>query len=126
MSRILLLAAASVVAISGCAKRADEVAAAYVSPLQYENYTCPQIAEEAQRISARAAQAAGIQDHKATQDAVVTTVGVIVLWPVLFALNGDDAQTAELARLRGEAEAIEQAAIKKKCGITFQRQPTQS
>ncbi|WP_159726069.1 hypothetical protein [Methylosinus sp. Ce-a6] len=126
MLRVLFLVAAIAAVTSSCAKRADEVAAVYVSPLQYETYTCPQIAEEAQRISSRAAQAAGIQDHKATQDAVVTTVGAIVFWPALFALSGDDAQTAELARLRGEAEAIEQAAIKKKCGITFQRQPPQS
>jgi hypothetical protein len=47
--------------------------------------------------------------------------GVIVFWPALFMVGGNDQQTAELGRLRGELEAIEQVAIRKKCGIQFQR-----
>lgn len=105
----------------GCAKNADQIAATYVSPYTYENFTCPQIADESQRVSARAAQVAGVQDQKATGDAVATTVGVIIFWPALLLIKGNDQQTAELARLRGELEALEQVSIRKRCGITFQR-----
>jgi hypothetical protein len=42
----------------GCAKDANQVGATYTSPVMYQNYTCPQLTEEAQRVSARAAQAA--------------------------------------------------------------------
>jgi hypothetical protein len=61
---IIALAAAS------CAKDANQVGATYVSPVMYETYSCPQLAQEAQRVSARAAQAAGVQDEKSTNDKV--------------------------------------------------------
>ena len=44
-----------------------------------------------------------------------------VFWPALFFVKGDDAKTAELARLKGETEAIEQASIRKNCGIQFRQ-----
>jgi hypothetical protein len=117
--RIVAVACLAALA-AACAKSSDQIAASYVSPMQYENLRCPQIAEEAQRVSSRAAILSGQQDSKATRDAVVTTVGVIVFWPVLFAIGGNDQQTAELARLRGELEALEQASIRKSCGLQFQ------
>ena len=63
----------------------------------------------------------GVQDANRTSDAVATTVGIVVLWPVLFAIKGDGNNAAELARLKGEMEALEGKSIRKKCGITFQR-----
>lgn len=41
----VVICAALAAAVSGCAKNAGQVAAAYVSPMLYENYTCPQLAE---------------------------------------------------------------------------------
>jgi hypothetical protein len=120
-----LTAVLAAVVVSACAKKADPIASSYVSPFQYENFACPQIAEEAQRVSARAAQVAGVQDEKATRDAVAMGVGLIIFWPALFFIGGNDQQTAELARLRGEMEALEQVSIRKRCGITFQRQAPQ-
>jgi len=37
-------------------------------------------------------------------------------------ISGNDEQTAELARLRGKMEALEEVAIRKKCGIKFQKE----
>ena len=110
------------VGLAGCASSADEIAPSYVSPVQYENYTCQQLAEEAQRVSERASAAAGIQDQARTNDAVMTTVGVVIFWPSLFFLKGNGPQAAELASLKGQMEAVEQASIRKNCGIQFQRQ----
>jgi hypothetical protein len=103
--------------LSGCAKNASEIPAAYVSPYQYENWTCLQLADEAARVNSRAARAAGMQDEKATRDAVATTVAVVIFWPALFFVGGNDQQTAELAQLRGQAEAIEISATHKRCGM---------
>lgn len=83
-------AAIAAAAVGACAKRADTITAAYVSPFQYERLTCPQIAEEAQRINGRAAIVAGVQDEKATRDAVAMGVGLIVFWPALFFIGGND------------------------------------
>ena len=109
------------VAVAGCASRSENIAAAYVSPTLYSSLTCPQLREEAARVSARAAQVAGVQDSKATSDAVATTVGVVLFWPALFFIKGDSTTAAELSRLKGEMDAIEQANIRLKCGIAFQR-----
>ena len=117
----IIISGMAAIALAGCASRASDVSASYVSPLAYQGSTCPQLAAEAQRISSRAAQLSGAQDSKASRDAVTTTVAVVVFWPAAFFVGGDNAQTAELARMKGEMEAIERASIDKKCGIQFRR-----
>jgi hypothetical protein len=52
------------------------------------------------------------------QEQVVAAV--IVFWPAAFLVSGDDAQTAELARLKGEFAAIQQISIQKNCGTRFE------
>jgi hypothetical protein len=121
--RTVWVAAACGLVVAACAKDADQVGPIYVSPITYENYTCPQLAEEAQRVSSRAAQASGVQDSKATNDKVAMGVGLVIFWPALFFTKGNDENTAELARLKGSMDAIEQTSIQKKCGITFQHGP---
>lgn len=111
------------VAIGGCASSADNVTGSYVSPLQYQSYSCQQLGEEAQRISVRVAQASGVQDQKRSNDAVATTAAVIIFWPAAFLVSGNDQNTAELARLKGEFEAIEKASIQKNCNLQFQQRP---
>lgn len=108
-------------ALSGCSSSSSSIRPTYVSPLQYQSYSCQQLAMEAQRVSARAAEAAGVQDDKASKDAVAMGVSMIIFWPALFFVSGGDGATAaELGRLRGEFEAIEKASVAKNCGINFQ------
>jgi hypothetical protein len=109
--------------LAGCATRAENISAAYVSPIQYQSYTCSQLQEEAARVSARAIVASGAQDQKASNDAVATGVGVVLFWPALFFIKGDAASAQEVAQLKGDMEAIEQANIQKKCGMKLSRTP---
>jgi hypothetical protein len=111
--------------LAGCASNADQITGSYVSPLQYQNYTCAQLAEEAERISSRVQQLSGIQDQKATNDAIATTAAVIIFWPAAFMVGGNDQNTAELARMNGEFDAIEKVSIQKNCGIQFRPQTPQ-
>ncbi|MGO4389500.1 hypothetical protein AB4Y85_18400 [Microvirga sp. 2YAF29] len=106
---------------AGCASRSEDVAAAYVSPMAYTSYSCRELRIEAQRVSAAAAAAAGAQDSSRTKDVVATTAAVVIFWPAAFFVGGNSAQTAELARLKGQMQAVEEASIQKRCGITFQR-----
>ena len=71
---------------------------------------------EMMRISRRVNEVAGIQDDKAQKDAVALGVGLVLFWPALFFMPGKD-KAEELARLKGEYEAIEQAAIQKECDV---------
>jgi hypothetical protein len=107
-------------ALSSCAKRSENVAASYVSPLAYRPFNCLQLSEEAERVAQRAGQLAGVQDRKRTGDIVATTAAIIVFWPAAFLVSGDDAQTAELARLKGEFDAIQRVSVEKGCGIRFE------
>ena len=47
-------------------------------------------------------------------------VCLIVFWPAMLLTKGNDENTAELARLKGQMNAIEEASIKKRCGIRFE------
>ena len=76
---------------------------------------------DSQSVSSRAAIASGQQDKARSNDAVKTTVGIVLFWPTLLFLDGDGPKAAEVARLKGQMEAVEQASIKKNCSLTFNR-----
>ncbi len=105
--------------IAGCATKAANIAPIYISPIVYQNYSCEQLAAEASRLSQRAAEISGVQDKKASGDALATGVALILFWPALFFIKGNGATEAEVGRLKGEMEAVEQAAIQNKCGLQF-------
>jgi hypothetical protein len=53
--------------LAGCASSSAEITPAYISPVMHQQLTCPQLAQEAQGISARAASLSGVQDQKRTR-----------------------------------------------------------
>ena len=108
-------------ALAGCASSSDAIRPAYISPLQYQNLTCQQLGAEAERVSRRASEVAGVQDRNRTTDAWVTGAAIVLFWPAAFFVKGDGPTAAELARLKGEFEAIEQAAIQKNCNMRIRR-----
>lgn len=125
MKKIIKIATAIsfAVSVTACASKPKDIEASYVSPLTYEPYTCEQLAAEAQRISARAAEASGVQQKKAQGDAVAVGVALVLFWPAVFFVKGKGANEAEVARLKGEMEAIEKVSIQKNCGFQFQTEP---
>lgn len=126
MKMPLILVGMTALVISGCAQKAEQVTSTYVSPLTYQSYSCKQVAQEASRVSSRVGELSGVQNKKASDDAVATGVALVVFWPAAFFIKGDKQTAAELGRLKGELEALEKASIQKNCGIVFQRaQPKQ-
>ena len=119
---IALCFSASSLGLSGCANDPKNISASYVSPIQYEGYTCPQIREEAARLSSKAAEITGVQQSKANGDAVAMGVGLVLFWPSLFFIKGDGSTATEVAHLKGQMDALEQASIKRKCNIQFQKE----
>ena len=117
---VLMAPAVIALALPACAKKSENVAASYVSPLAFQQFSCNQLAEEGERVSLRAAELSGVQDRKRTGDIVATTAAIVVFWPAAFLVKGDDAQTAELARLKGEFDAIGRVSAQKGCTIQFQ------
>jgi hypothetical protein len=121
MKKIIPLLALVSFGVAGCAQKAETVAATYVSPLAYQSYSCKQIVQEASRVSSKVGEISGVQNKKASDDAVATGVAIVLFWPAAFFIKGDKQTAAELGRLKGELEALEQTSIQKKCGIVFER-----
>jgi hypothetical protein len=117
--KVLLLTAA--IGLAACASKSEDIAPAFVSPVGYQNYSCEQLQQEAQGVSQRAAVASGQQDRAHKNDAVKTTIGVVLFWPVLLFNEGDGQKANELANLKGQMNAIQQASVQKQCGFNFQQ-----
>ena len=65
----------------------------------------------------------GAQDSQRTKDSLATTAAVVIFWPAALFVGGDKQNAAELAQMKGQMVAIEQASIAKKCNIQFQGKP---
>lgn len=100
--------------IVSCATQPEDLSSSYVSPLEYLEYDCSQLGQEMRRIGRRVAEVTGVQGSTATGDAVAVGVGLVIFWPALFFISSSDREE-ELMRLKGEAEAVEQAIIQKDC-----------
>lgn len=108
------VALAALVVLPACAKKASEVNPTYVSPTRYTNLTCDQIGEELNRVASDLNRLTADQDEAATRDAVVTGVGLVLFWPALALLAIQDSD-GELARIKGEYEALDAARMQKRC-----------
>lgn len=115
MKKTTSTALAAIVALTGCATASKDISANYVSPIQYSTYDCTQIGMENTRLTLRVGQLGGRLDEAASNDKAITAAGAILFWPALFALGGTKQQEAEYARLKGEHDALQIAAIEKKC-----------
>jgi hypothetical protein len=97
--------------VSACAKSPDSIAPAYISEVGYHNWSCAQLAEESARLSTALASASVQQENARTTD----TVGVILIGLPVSSLSGDNI-APEIARLKGETEAVRKASMSKACG----------
>jgi hypothetical protein len=112
--KLLTLSAVCAV-LAGCATASKDVPTAYISPMQYQAYECSQLSAESTRLLQRVNQLGGRLDEAAANDKAIATAGGLLFWPALFALGGTKQQEAEYGRLKGEYDAVQQAAVQKKC-----------
>jgi len=122
----ILTAIVGISLLAGCATQPDNIASAYVSPLQYKDYDCDQVSMEMGRVTRRASELQASLKKTADDDQAQMAVGLILLWPTLFFLEGGDGPEAqEYARLKGERDALEKAAVEKKCVVNSVQTPTE-
>lgn len=105
---------------AGCAQRSKNIQASYVSPLQFQHYNCSQIGQEISRVNRKVMEVSGAQDSAATKDAVAMGVGMVIFWPALFFMIGGDRKD-ELAKLKGEYDALESMAVEKECSTVLEK-----
>ena len=115
MKKLITAAMVATISLAGCAQRADQIEASYVSSTIYKGQTCQQLISERNEIVARVNDLAADQNESATTDAVAMGVGLVLFWPALFVLAATDDNKAELAAAKGNYDAINAAAKQRKC-----------
>jgi hypothetical protein len=97
------------IAVVGCATRPESISASFVSHEKYMGQTCPQLTDSMADARAKLAEFSKLQDTKANVDAATV---FLVLIPA-SKLSGDHA--GDVAKYKGEVEAIETAQVKSNC-----------
>jgi len=110
-----LAVVACVAQVAACASRPDSIEARYVSPTMYQNWSCEQLTEEKRRLTKEVQRVSGLQRENANADAALMTVGLILLWPVLFGLAATKDRKDELGHLKGEYDAVDLSVKTKQC-----------
>ncbi len=93
--------------VGACAKKADNIEPSAISVSKYRNWSCNQLRREKAFTDTALVRTSAAQDKAAQNDAVmVFLIGVP---------TSGGGVPGEVARLKGEQEAIRQAMVRKSC-----------
>lgn len=105
------LAVVAAMTFVGCANRPESIRASHVSHEKYTHLDCTALATRMTDTRADLDKFSKMQDSKANGDAF----GVFLLGIPFSKLSGD--HEGDVARLKGEVEAIDTAQVKNKCKV---------
>lgn len=113
----LTLAGVTALSLSACsdAKTSSEVPPELVSPSFYGNMSCRQLRTEAEQVKATTPALAAAVDQSYKQDKTMEAVAWILFWPAAIAMDGNDAEAAQLSRAKGQLQAISTQMKSKGC-----------
>ena len=105
----------ALVLVSACAKKPEDIAAAFVSPSMYDRSSCNQLAAERNAVFTALNEATAAQQRARGNDTAIVTASILLL-PIagLFAMGGSDYET-QIASLRGQMNAIDATYRAKSC-----------
>jgi hypothetical protein len=110
--RVTIAGAIAMAGIVGaCAPTPESIQPAYVSEVPYQSWSCQQLGEEMGRLN-NALSTASVQQNTARSN---DTVGVIFLGLPVASMSGQSI-APQIARYKGEQEAVQRAMIKNSCG----------
>jgi len=112
-------ASLAIATMVGCASSPQDIPAYYVSPKKYDNFTCDEIGDEAVAMSNHMRSLYGDASKAHATDVALTATSLVLFWPALFFLGGNEADESQYSVLKGEVNAIELASNRKGCDITF-------
>lgn len=112
----ILMVAMGILAGCSSAPKANEVGAAYVPSAQYSSMSCEQLIAEAESIrrSVPALEQA-VDKHRSNQKGI-EVVTWILFWPAALLLDKGEGTSSQLAKAKGEMEAIGLTMRSKRCG----------
>lgn len=109
MKTLIFAASLAVLVTTGCATRPESISASFVSHEKYMGQDCTQLSLQLSEVRSQLAKFSSLQDSKANVDAATV---FFVLVPA-SKLSGDHA--GDVAKFKGEVEAVETALIKTGC-----------
>lgn len=116
-----------VAGLFACASQPEKIQATYVSPSEYNGFSCEELEEEMRSVSNRVNILTGKLKKEADNDNIQMGVGLVLFWPALLFLEGGDGpEAAEYALLKGKYSAIESKHNKNKCENYVEKIDTKS
>ena len=106
-----------------CATSSDGVSSSYTSSLKYSENSCKQLIIEQEEITTILSQKSATLDSYARKDKIITPL-VIASYGLLSGMySGKEADVLanEIARLKGELEAVSRVIRQKNCGTIEQK-----
>jgi hypothetical protein len=104
-----IICASAILFLTACATRPESIRASHVSFEKFMHLDCSQLTTKMSDTKEELVKLSKMQDNKATGDAF----GVFLLGIPFSKLSGD--HEGDIARLKGEVEAVDTAQVKNKC-----------
>lgn len=101
--------------LQGCATPASGISARSVDAGRYAGDDCGRLRAEESRLRAELADLSASLDRVAQKDRVVTGLGLLLFWPALFTVGGNELNESSYARMQGEYNAVRTAMRRANC-----------
>jgi hypothetical protein len=116
---LLFLMVLSALITGGCATLPEKIAPLDISDVPYQKWSCEQLSREQPKLAASLATASDAQRRCRKTD----IAGVLFIGLPVATLTGFN-RSSEIARLKGELQALQHAAILENCPLTSAQSDT--
>lgn len=112
-----IMAGAVSVVLAGCTPSTSEIRGSYVSPKEYSDYTCDELAEERQKLIAEAKEIGDLQEENAEMDKAFVAGFLLVSMPLLVGTAFTKNREEEFALVKGKFQAVHEMQYDKNCEV---------
>lgn len=111
-----------IVLFTGCAASRPNTIMPKQENNKYIDYTCSDLEVRANEITSQSIELKKQLDNNYQNDDTKLIVGVLVAFPVLFSIQGNDKDLTNLySKIKGELLNIQEVNIQNKCNIQFSK-----
>jgi len=109
----------SLLILASCATDPSKIGSSYVDPFKYKDHDCNQLNIVRQDLEQNIKNKYLSLKKTANGDKIQATIGAVLFWPALLALDGskEGEDVTEFKQLKGELKAVKDISIRKKCNI---------
>jgi hypothetical protein len=122
----MALVLAALTQAAACTTSPSNVDAQYVSPTTYQSWSCPQLLDEKARLASEVARVSNLQRENANADTAIVAAGIILAPILLIGLAATKDRKSELAKLKGESDAVDTSIAAKQCSMPAGGAPNSS